>query len=1157
MSSGEYPTRYFIGMTYNPSNYTTESTNTGLTKEDADNYYLHKNGGIDTSLTTTTFQNPIYLNNNIITSSKTISPLELSQLDGIDVNIKNKLDVLQSSIGGVYSGSNNYTGDNIYLGSSSFTAMTLTNNGVSTQLNSKELSYIDGTTSNIQQQLNTLNTNKQNLITTPVNNNLVSMNTQGQTVNNNISITNDDTLTTVSNNLLPSSIAIKNYVDNKINNLSYESTVGQPVIFYFSNSNNNIVGYEDLLNKPDTLPEDIEMIQLNNNRVLLHGYASSALNRTLIPGGIWSFTFYGYVNDNASLTRYEVEIYKSNNGIETLLGTIMSGDINLTSVGVISFNGTIVNDTIINLTDKLVIKIYGFTTVSNKTINLYFYHSGSNHNSYVSSPLTLSHNDLAGLNIGDYQHLTQAQKTKATQYATISQDGLLSSSNFNTFNNKENTITAGTTSQYYRGDKTFQLLDKNAVGLSNVDNTADSNKPISNLTQTALNYKQDILTNTSLVTVNTISDSVGNIRTGINDLTNKFYQVFYVCGVNGDDNNSGNVLNKPLKTITKALSLGGANSGINIIIAPGTYSENITMNLANITISSIVGYEKGGLINLTGNFNITTNNTPTSSVRLLGLSMNSLNITGNASVYLDSCKISTALNKYSSAYLEIKDCNINTSLYFDCSNAIINILNSNIPAFITQNNTVNNTNNQYNFSNNLVLGPITMSNSAILGVNNSTVYAAFENTPSITVTGSCYVYISNSSLLYPNNTFSKVSFTNSYYSFQNVNYYKPTSTFTNCISIDRKSHFDTINALNGFETNGVIISPTELSQLDGINTNQTIQQQINNISSGSAILGTTNEWTGLNNTFNNTATFYSVTLNGSVLANSTFITPTEISRLTGISSNIQTQINNKLDISSNTVVTLNGTTNLKNINLTGNISANSTTITPTEISRLTGITSNIQTQLNNLSGPVWVSIATSNNMTTLISSSTATPLQKIYSVSTGNGPTYTNITMPNNYYLDYQYCIFGKTLKLKYNFLCKDKTGQSAGYQAYLFPIDVPNVIVNTALVSTKSDWPANQNYGSVTADVANGYNWEGFNYSSKIGTGWVSNGIVYSAPTEVILFNYTTNLINNQPHPWNYKAVMMSIGEGSFRPFITDNRAGFNGTAWINYKFECEIPIL
>lgn len=58
---------------------------------------------------------------------------------------------------------------------------------------------------------------------------------------------------------------------------------------------------------------------------------------------------------------------------------------------------------------------------------------------------------------------------------------------------KENTITAGTTAQYFRGDKTFQTLDKTVVGLSNVDNTSDANKPVSTATQTALNAKENTL----------------------------------------------------------------------------------------------------------------------------------------------------------------------------------------------------------------------------------------------------------------------------------------------------------------------------------------------------------------------------------------------------------------------------------------------------------------------------------------------------------------------------------------------------------------------------------------------------------------------------------------------------------------------------------------
>lgn len=71
---------------------------------------------------------------------------------------------------------------------------------------------------------------------------------------------------------------------------------------------------------------------------------------------------------------------------------------------------------------------------------------------------------------------------------------------------KENVITAGTTAQYWRGDKTFQTLNKTAVGLANVDNTSDANKPISTAQQTALNAKQDTLVSgTNIKTINSSS----------------------------------------------------------------------------------------------------------------------------------------------------------------------------------------------------------------------------------------------------------------------------------------------------------------------------------------------------------------------------------------------------------------------------------------------------------------------------------------------------------------------------------------------------------------------------------------------------------------------------------------------------------------------------
>jgi len=54
---------------------------------------------------------------------------------------------------------------------------------------------------------------------------------------------------------------------------------------------------------------------------------------------------------------------------------------------------------------------------------------------------------------------------------------------------KEDVIVAGTTAQYWRGDKTWAVLNKAAVGLGNVDNTADVSKPVSTATQAALDLK--------------------------------------------------------------------------------------------------------------------------------------------------------------------------------------------------------------------------------------------------------------------------------------------------------------------------------------------------------------------------------------------------------------------------------------------------------------------------------------------------------------------------------------------------------------------------------------------------------------------------------------------------------------------------------------------
>jgi Phage tail repeat like len=102
----------------------------------------------------------------------------------------------------------------------------------------------------------------------------------------------------------------------------------------------------------------------------------------------------------------------------------------------------------------------------------------------VSTALRSLRNDVTGSPTGSLTTLT-----------TSDQSSIISAINevVGSVSGKEPTFAAGTSAQYYRGDKTWQTLDKASVGLNNVNNTADANKPISTSTATALSGKATIV----------------------------------------------------------------------------------------------------------------------------------------------------------------------------------------------------------------------------------------------------------------------------------------------------------------------------------------------------------------------------------------------------------------------------------------------------------------------------------------------------------------------------------------------------------------------------------------------------------------------------------------------------------------------------------------
>lgn len=114
--------------------------------------------------------------------------------------------------------------------------------------------------------------------------------------------------------------------------------------------------------------------------------------------------------------------------------------------------------------------------------------------------------------------LSATKLTNARQINGVSFDGTANITIADS--TKEPILAPGTTGQYYRGDKTWQTLNRAAVGLPNVDNTADSAKPISTAVQTALNAKADTAALTAHTTNTSNPHNVTAAQVGLGNVDN-------------------------------------------------------------------------------------------------------------------------------------------------------------------------------------------------------------------------------------------------------------------------------------------------------------------------------------------------------------------------------------------------------------------------------------------------------------------------------------------------------------------------------------------------------------------------------------------------------------------------------------------------------------
>jgi len=172
----------------------------------------------------------------------------------------------------------------------------------------------------------------------------------------------------------------------------------------------------------------------------------------------------------------------------------------------------------------------------------------------------------------------------------------ISTATQNALNLKEPILYASWTGAYYRGDKTWATLDKSAVGLSNIDNTSDLSKPISNATQSALDLKSDITHTHAVATTSTDGFMSAADKTKLDSVTSEQFlrSVTRITNTSNTTFASVTELSIPVTAgklysfkFTLVFDTAATNRGVGLSLM-GTSSGNLT-SVAEMPISNTGG----------------------------------------------------------------------------------------------------------------------------------------------------------------------------------------------------------------------------------------------------------------------------------------------------------------------------------------------------------------------------------------------------------------------------------------------------------------------------------------------------------------------------------------------------------------------------------------
>ena len=288
-------------------------------------------------------------------------------------------------------------------------------------------------------------------------------------------------------------------------------------------------------------------------------------------------------------------------------------------------------------------------------------------------------------------------------------------------------------------------------------------------------------------------------------VSSNFQYEVHVSQVDGNDTTGNGDLLKPVATIGKALLIVSASVASTdrrtIIVHPGTYIENITVNTTNTYFFST------GLLG--ANCLISGSVTVSAATRMSGLKMTNLIVSSSAPVYINNCAVDKQMTVSGSGYLEVQNTSLQCTsgiqvvgpassgvIFENCSLYPLTVNNASAAVYIISCNQA--------ITPTLTAGALTITRSTISSLTSGATSTALTTAAgSVLVLESCNVY---NSLL----TSHAAITANGFYSIKNIIYNRSASTLASLSGtggpLATVTQFQYINADNIVSTNGLTVT---------------------------------------------------------------------------------------------------------------------------------------------------------------------------------------------------------------------------------------------------------------------------------------------------------------------------------------------------------------